>query len=283
VEVQVVDDVVEFAGLAAPVLHGDPARNTLMLTLLDAAVRGAGEVVLLLVARGHERVEGVALRTPGRPLLVSAMPARYAAAVASLLREADPDVPGVSGPVETAPLFADAIAAATGVGVRVQTRSRLFELGELTEPTGVPGVALRAGQPEVELLGRWRREFTVETHEGWNEPVSAEEVTRRLLSLGAGEFVWTVDGEPVSLASARPVVAGMSRIGPVYTPPEHRGRGYAAAVTAVASRWALDAGAERVVLFTDLANPTSNALYPRIGFRPVADVVDLAVVHDRPG
>jgi predicted GNAT family acetyltransferase len=63
----------------------------------------------------------------------------------------------------------------------------------------------------------------------------------------------------------------MVRVGPVYTPPEHRGLGYAGAVTATVSRAALDAGACEVVLFTDLANPVSNALYRRIGYQPVSD------------
>jgi predicted GNAT family acetyltransferase len=65
------------------------------------------------------------------------------------------------------------------------------------------------------------------------------------------------------------------RLGPVYTPPEHRGRGYGAAVTAAVSHAALDAGASYVVLFTDLANPTSNALYRRLGYQPVEDRVVL--------
>jgi predicted GNAT family acetyltransferase len=95
------------------------------------------------------------------------------------------------------------------------------------------------------------------------------------LRLGRGELLWEVDGAPVAQATARPVVAGMSRIGPVYTPPEHRRHGYAAAVTAAASRWALDQGAQRVLLFTDLANPITNRLYPRIGYRPLHDTVEL--------
>jgi predicted GNAT family acetyltransferase len=49
-------------------------------------------------------------------------------------------------------------------------------------------------------------------------------------------------------------------------------------VTAAASRWALEAGAERVVLFTDLANPTTNRLYPRIGYRPVHDAVEVRFI-----
>jgi predicted GNAT family acetyltransferase len=79
----------------------------------------------------------------------------------------------------------------------------------------------------------------------------------------------------VAQASAKPVLAGASRIGPVYTAPEHRRHGYAAAVTAAASRWALDQGAGRVLLFTDLADPTTNRLYPRIGYRPVHDAAEL--------
>ncbi len=81
---------------------------------------------------------------------------------------------------------------------------------------------------------------------------------------------------PVALARASPPAYGMSRIGPVYTPPEHRGHGYGSAVTAAATRWALDAGAHHVVLFTDLANPVSNNIYPRLGYRLVHDAVQLA-------
>lgn len=92
---------------------------------------------------------------------------------------------------------------------------------------------------------------------------------------GAGEVVWEVGGEPVAQASARAVVAGMTRIGPVYTPPEHRGRGHATAVTAAAARWALDRGARHVLLYTDLANPTTNRLYPRPGSRPSYDALEL--------
>jgi predicted GNAT family acetyltransferase len=73
------------------------------------------------------------------------------------------------------------------------------------------------------------------------------------------------------MAATTPAVAGMARITPVYTPPEHRGRGYGAAVTLAVSRAAQEAGAAHVLLFTDLTNSTSNRLYQRIGYRPVSD------------
>jgi predicted GNAT family acetyltransferase len=70
----------------------------------------------------------------------------------------------------------------------------------------------------------------------------------------------------------------MTRLGPVYTPPERRGHRYGSAATAAATQWALDAGARHVVLFTDLANPVSNSIYPRLGYRLVHDDVQLALV-----
>jgi len=79
----------------------------------------------------------------------------------------------------------------------------------------------------------------------------------------------------VSTLALSPQIAGTVRIGPVYTPPEHRRRGYASAAVAAASRQALARGASRCMLFTDLANPTSNKIYAAVGFRRFADWVEL--------
>jgi predicted GNAT family acetyltransferase len=277
-DVRAVDDVAEFAALAAPVLAADPVRHTILLTVLDAAHRGGAPVEAMVVARDGGRVAGVGLRSPGRPMLVSALPVRSADAVAELVAEVDPATPGVTGPVPDAERFARALAERTGARVEVVTRSRLFRLHELRAPAPpVPGRARLAGPDDVELLGRWRRAFAVEAHEGGSADEDAEGAVRLGLRLGGAEVLWEVDGVAVSQAAARPVLAGTSRIGPVYTPPEHRRHGYAAAATAAASRWALDAGAERVLLFTDLANPTTNRLYPRIGYRAVHDTADFGL------
>ncbi|WP_269144823.1 GNAT family N-acetyltransferase, partial [Streptomyces luteolifulvus] len=84
-------------------------------------------------------------------------------------------------------------------------------------------------------------------------------------------FWETPDGIPVSMTGSTSMVGGMVRVDPVYTPARLRGRGYAGAVTVEASRAALAAGATDVVLFADPTNPTSNALYQRIGYVHVAD------------
>jgi predicted GNAT family acetyltransferase len=279
-QLAVVEDVHEFAAQVEPILSADPVRHTVLLTVLDAVRRGGAPIELMLVARATGGVVGAALRTPGRTLQVSAMPAHLADDVAGLVTSVDPAVPGVSGPLPEADVFAAAIAARTGAAVRTHIRNRLFLLGDLVEPVGVQGRVRAAIEADIPVLAEWRRAFTVEAHgTPWNDPVSAEDAVARSLRLGSAEMLWEVDGVPVSQASARPVLAGTSRIGPVYTPPEHRRHGYAAGVTAAASRWALDAGAERVLLFTDLANPTSNALYPRIGYRPLGDFADLDLVE----
>ena len=50
----------------------------------------------------------------------------------------------------------------------------------------------------------------------------------------------------------------------------------AGAVTAATSRLQLDRGRRFCFLYTDLANPTSNAIYLRIGYEPVCDSRELA-------
>jgi predicted GNAT family acetyltransferase len=99
---------------------------------------------------------------------------------------------------------------------------------------------------------------------------------KRSLAAGTAAMLWEVGGELVAWASVSAPVVGMSRIGPVYTPPQYRGHGYGSAVTAAAASWAQQSCAKHVVLSTDLANPISNAIYPRIGFRPVHDAAEIA-------
>jgi predicted GNAT family acetyltransferase len=131
-------------------------------------------------------------------------------------------------------------------------------------PAGRAAVATRADRP---LLVDWYEAFGRDV----GEPAGgvAAQVDDRLTY--GGLRLWRVDGAPVSLGGVTRQVAGVTRVAPVYTPPEHRGRGYAAAVAAAVTRAALDAGAGDVVLYTDLANPTTIRLYARLGFVPVED------------
>ena len=131
-----------------------------------------------------------------------------------------------------------------------------------------------AGEEDRKRLVQWHGEFSAATGEAAVRDVddwADERVERRDLM-----FWEAPDGTPVAMAAAAPKVAGQVRVVAVYTPEPLRGRGYAGAVTAEVSRVALASGADEVLLFTDLANPTSNGLYQRIGYRPVSD---FAVYH----
>jgi len=261
-------DLAGFADLTAAMLAADPVRHTVALSVLDALQRAPTPdrppPVLLSVHQGAALV-GAAVRTPPQVLMCSALPQTTADAVVGALAELDPDLPGFTGPTAVV----DALVERAGRPVLAETVLRLFTLGRLVDPRGVRGQARAAGPADAEALGTWVDAFAAEARA--SIPRNGTDVVRQWVATGAGAWVWEVDGAVVSLAKAGPPAAGMSRIGPVYTPAAHRGHGYAAAVTAAASRWALAAGARHVVLFTDLANPTSNRPCPRVGFVPVGD------------
>ncbi|MDQ4021632.1 MAG: GNAT family N-acetyltransferase [Actinomycetota bacterium] len=129
-----------------------------------------------------------------------------------------------------------------------------------------------AGIGDLELLAQWRQYFADEATGGLRGPGSAAQQTRQARAAGTVALLWEVAGRPVAWAPATAPLAGMSRI--AHTLPQHRGHGYGSAVTAAAADWARQAGARHVVLFTDLANAITNAIYPQIGFRPVHDAVE---------
>ncbi|HEY3606100.1 MAG TPA: GNAT family N-acetyltransferase, partial [Pseudonocardiaceae bacterium] len=143
----------------------------------------------------------------------------------------------------------------------------------------VPGEPAEGSADDVDLLAGWRMAFVTEAVSQRTDTFTLAESTKEVqasLAMGNGQLVWRVAGVPVAYAAVgRPMEGAMSRIGPVYTPAEFRGRGYGSAVTAAAARWALDRGAEHVVLFTDLANPVSNSIYQRLGFGAVCDALEV--------
>jgi predicted GNAT family acetyltransferase len=222
-------------------------------------------------------VIGAALRTSPNPIVLSAVPPYAVSAVIDHLRAEDIELTGATGSRPVVEAFAAAWTEQTGAEQVGHRDERLYSLGELTSPSDVPGEPTEAGEDDVDLLAGWRAGFAAEALGG---PSTAAESTRRVrasLAMGNGLILWRVDGVPVAYAAVgRPVDGAMSRIGPVYTPAELRGRGYGSAVTAAAAQWALDRGAEHVVLFTDLANRVSNSIYQRLGFRAVSDVLEVS-------
>jgi hypothetical protein len=263
------DDVSVFEDAAWGFLIADPVRNTVLLTVTailgrrGVDIHGTGAPQFGWYQPAGEAVQGVFVRTPPHPALLSDMPVPAAESLVAVL----PAVTAVDGPASVATRFADAWTAANGRGTVVGDRHRLYRLADLVPPRPVPGgAARRVGRADRDVLLAWFGAFAEET----DEPIasSARLVDDRIEN--GGLTLWEVDGVPVSMAGATLPTGGMVRVAPVYTPPASRGRGYAAGVTAAVSRLARDAGHE-VVLFTDLDTPTSNALYQRLGYRAVQD------------
>jgi RimJ/RimL family protein N-acetyltransferase len=272
----------EFLGAAGDLLRSDPVRNTVPLTVLGALERrglsaiGDQAPVFGWHEAAHETdgtVDGVFFQTPPFPIWLATFPAGSVAALLEALRTG-PGLPaGVNMPAAAQTEFVTAWSAATGGSATAGLRSRLHRLAGLVPPDPAPAGVLRAaGGGDRDLLVRWHDDFAAETATAARED-SATIVDDRLSH--GGFRLWEADGEPVAMAGSTRAVNGVVRVAGVYTAPEHRRNGYGGAVTAAASQAALDAGAAAVVLFTDLANPTSNALYARLGFQPVTDRVVL--------
>jgi len=216
------------------------------------------------------RVVAAAMRTPPHNLVLSEIddPAAVDLLVAD---RRDDDLPGVLGPVEHARAFAERWAAAVGRSWRHQLSERIFRLRTVIPAPPVPGQLRTAAPDDRDLVATWMRDF-VEEALGGADPDESERMTDRWLEgRGRALYLWE-DGETVSLCGVGGATPNGIRIGPVYTPPGARRRGYASALVAEASQLQLDAGRRFCFLFTDLANPTSNHIYQVIGYEPVRDV-----------
>jgi predicted GNAT family acetyltransferase len=248
-------------------LTADPVRNTVALTSLDRIRRSPATEQPPILITFHENGEviGSLVRTPPWPFQAADLPLPAVELAATVAAKIDPDAPGVTGPRERS----EAFATATGMDYTESMSTRQYRLDTLTPPQ-VEGASRMATEDDVDLLAAWRKAFLSEAvPEAPAAPTT--EAMRTSLRLGQGHALWVIDGIPVAWAVASRPQAGMTRIGPVYTPPEHRRHGYGAAVSAVATRWALDQGATDVLLFADLTNPTSNSIYQRIGYEPLDD------------
>jgi RimJ/RimL family protein N-acetyltransferase len=262
-----------YAANALPVLLREPASNTVALTVLDTLRAGHGfsdQPPTLAWYTDGEQVTGVVSMTPPYGMLLAQLPAGSEQSLVEELHARGIAVPDAHGTAEAAGRFSACWLAGTELTAETLFEQRLFRLDELVPPDPSPAGSARLVTPDdLELLTQWLYAFRDEA-----EPravVLSQPMLERRVELGLFWFWLDEEGTPVSMAGRNVTIAGVSRVGPVYTPPEHRKRGYAAAVTAACTQHALDTGAEQLVLFTDAKNPTSNGVYQRLGYRQIED------------
>lgn len=292
-EVAFFDDPGEFLAVAGPALAADPVVSTVVAAYthqvrLDPAPEpGTGPRwwATIHASAARHQVVGIAMRTPGHLPYLLPMPAYAATALATALLERGERPDGANGADDAARTFCGHLVSRYGGRVWTAMAVRLHRLTALTVPTGVPGAPRRAAADDLGLLVDWIVQFHEDAHtdelDGPLEHRRAEARSFLEPRIAAG-LVWLWEdpaGTPVCLVGAREPAFGVCRIGPVFTPSASRRRGYAGALTAYVSS-VMSQRAEALCLFTDLANPTSNGVYQRIGYRPVVDMVNLRVVPD---
>jgi predicted GNAT family acetyltransferase len=271
-EVELLSDPRRFVKLAAGWLAADPFSTNVIGVHTASVVSGRrplGPDDIWLVAKKDDHVVGAAMQTPPHRLALPRVTNGAAAHMAAALLDAGRALPGVSGVTTAVHQFVTAWTGRAGRQARRLRSMRFYRLEELRPPTGAGGEARLAGPAERALVVDWFAQFHREAAPG--DPGRDVRALAEL-RVGAGQvWLWTVRGEPVSLAALSAPAAGVARIGPVYTPAGYRRRGFGSAVTAYASRAALGTGAAYVGLYADMANPTANAIYQQIGYVPDHD------------
>lgn len=270
------EDVHEFFARAGDFLRSRPALHTTALTTIEQVRTGgpgasvAQDPVLGWLEEAGEITAAFFRLTPQKLLSVTPLTPEQADGLAAHLVALGHRLPGVSAEIDTAGTFGEAWQRHAGATSTFSSRIHLYRLGTLTPPKPFPeGRGRLVGEHDQEHLMQWCREAA----EFFGEDITINADTWAGTRFGEKTYTyWEIpDGTPVSMAGVNPLVGGQARVDPVYTPAHLRGRGYAAAVTAEVTQAALDAGATDVVLYTDPNNPTSNALYKRLGYRLLTD------------
>ena len=277
-------DVLTFLAEAGPFLAEREAEHNLLfgicsLLIRDPAPFGEGPAYLA-IAETEGRIVGAAIRTPPHNLVLSETD--DLAVIEPLVRDVRDAVgtlPGVLGPGKTASAFVRAWREHEGGGATLTMSNRIYRASMATPPSGVAGAMRRYRDDDHDLTIRWFDAFLKEAlpDEAMREPTEAL-LRRRLDDPDGGLRLWEDEGRPVSLAGFGSRTPNGIRVGPVYTPPDSRRKGYAGALVGWMTAALLEGPHRYCFLFTDLANPTSNGIYQRIGYEAVTDVDQYAFV-----
>ncbi len=278
------DDPQQLHDRAGAFLRSRPAEHSVILTRLARALDGtletaAGPAPLWWWVEDEGRdgstVVAVLMQTPPFGAYLSTGPPEAFTLLARRAHAARPSLPGVGGPGHAPFVFADEWRRLSGCGAAVRMRQGLFVARSLVEPPQVPGSHRLARVDDLPVLRPWGSAFSREATPGTPDGLDVDHVTERVR---AGLLhVWDVDGTPVSMTAVTPPEEGVSRVQLVYTPPALRGNGFAASCVAAVTRRELAHDGRACMLYTDLANPTSNALYERLGYERIGEAVDLAL------
>lgn len=261
-------DAAAFDEAAGRLLRADPGRHAFMLGIVHG-LAGAGRsraVVHLWTLHGRdERCAGAALRADGHPLYASTMPPAAVERLVSTLAAGQVALTGITAPLAVADHFAARWGALTGALAMRLRRLRPFVARRLVERDGPAGQLRPARPDEVPLVADWYRAYTAELN--LRTPDQDPEAAARAAVERGRVYLWHAE-TPRAMASINRLLPGGASIGAVYTPPEHRRRGFGEAIVRALTRLRFEGGDAFCCLYADEADPAAKALYPRVGYRP---------------
>ncbi|MCF6376979.1 GNAT family N-acetyltransferase [Nocardioides KLBMP 9356] len=295
-ELEFFDTPQPFLDAAGDLLAADPVLGSVIASVTARTAReladgidswaevGAPFQRWWVVVRGDRGdVVSAAMRTaPFKPYPSFSLPMsdEAARALAAALHARGEHLGGANGALPGAEVLARTTADLGGGELVVDKTTRLWECTEVAAPPAPEGRLRRATEDDAELVLAWFTDFHAEADEQAGrepDPDSGEHNTLDsiLVRIREGvEWLWELpDGTVAHLSGSGLPTYGVVRIGPVYTPREHRGRGIASYVVGELTRRGLEAG-HRMCLFTDQANPTSNKIYAALGYQPVVDMAE---------
>jgi GNAT superfamily N-acetyltransferase len=278
VEAKYYKNATEFLAHAGNYLARDEARYGLVTGIarvveIDPGRYGRENPWFCTVGTGN-KIYTAAMRTPPHNVIlayfsgdIESVAEKLAAAIFKSFKV----IPGILGDKELVDIFAGLWCKKVGTKIINTQGQRIYKLVKVNDMPMSPGRFRVATADDKELVKKWAHAFHVDVggeirHAPEGDPTPG-------IEQGA-VFFWEDGGRPVSMAAkSRPTDRGMT-VGYVYTPPELRGRGYATSCVAELSRNILQSGKEFCTLYTDLANPTSNSIYMKIGYQKVCDSVE---------
>ena len=261
-------DAERFAADALTFLEARIERNVLATVLVAIQSGRYAEAIFAIASNDDHETVAAAIRTPPHLMIVAGEPPDADAFMQAWLG-IDPACPGVSAEPELAQALAEAWSHTSRGSVELHVHESLMVLETVTPPEPpVPGELRLADFRDSAQLGDWGVAFAIES--GLGHPESAPAAMQHSVR-NHRLHVWQHEGANVAMVGHNVMIAGTVRVGPVFTPAQLRGRGYASAATAAVSQLMLDQGAQRCMLYTDLANPISNHVYAKLGYVPVAE------------
>ncbi len=283
IEIQPHNDANELISLSGAYLELNESENNLPIGLAYRLAKNpryyGPESPLLLSILEQSRAVGVAMMTPRRRLILSRFETSVEVATAHLtryLRGIDTPIPGVTGPAPEAQAFSERwTEGIAGVSPKVATRLRVFEARRVADAPLSPGKLRLANISDQPLMIQWIAAFS----EAIGEPIDPDRARSNVEQYTEDKqlYIWD-DGGPVSIATETRPTRNGTTISTVYTPPEHRDKGYATSCVWSLTKQLLSERYSFCSLYTDLSNPTSNSIYTKVGYMPLGDALSFDFV-----